>query len=69
MPVEKRTHPPRVKTFTNATSVPVLHNLGYEPDPDILDSTGKRMSGDVTHNSTDQFTVAFATPKTGRINY
>lgn len=55
--------------FTNQTQVQVLHNLGYLPKVDVLDSSGNEVFADVEHTSDNNFYVRFAANFTGSINY
>lgn len=44
----------------------VVHSLGFYPNVTAEDSTGATVEGDVTHTSTDQLTLSFASSFSGR---
>lgn len=56
------------QTFTAQTSVNVVHNLGTYPIVQVMDNTNALLIPlSVTHNTTNDFTVTFASSTTGRI--
>ena len=54
-------------TFTSQTSVNVIHNAGVMPLVQILDDNDVVIEGEVTHNTVNDFTVAFLFSQTGTI--
>ena len=53
--------------FTSQTSVTVTHNQGTYPLVQILDTNGVEIGGEITHNSLNDFTVAFLFSQSGTI--
>lgn len=57
---------PRSFMFINSDSVTITHNLGYIPMVQII-VNGALVSGDVTHNSTNELVVTFVNAISGSI--
>ncbi len=54
------------QSFTNETSVVVLHNFGAYPIVQVINGSGVVIAPQsITHDSTNQATVAFASPTSG----
>lgn len=56
-----------VETFTNQSSVSVVHNLNKKPAVTIIDSAGDEIEGEVNHVSANELTVDFSASFTGSV--
>lgn len=55
------------QTFTSVSSIPINHNLGFEPDVTVMLASGEVVEADVIHGSLNQFTVGFSSPQSGKV--
>lgn len=51
-----------------STSWLINHNLGFYPNPDVYDETGRRIRAAVIHHSINQMELQFLSPRTGTAN-
>jgi len=51
-----------------STSWLMSHNLGFYPNVDVFDNSGRRIRSAIIHHSINQTEVQFLTPRTGIAN-
>lgn len=58
-------------SYTHDQSIPeaiwiITHNLGFNPNVSIVDSTGRQVHGSINYNNINQLTASFAAAFAGR---
>lgn len=59
---------PIIHEFLNQTTISINHGLGYPPDVWVVVG-GSVVTGEITHNNNDTFTILFTGSESGVIYY
>ena len=58
-----------VQSFINQSEIPVQHNLNKYPTVVVVDTTGRELIAEITHESTDQMVIRLNPAASGKIIY
>ena len=58
---------PQKFIFANQSTINITHGLGYRPMVYIMDTAGKLIGADITHNSRSSITILLASNLSGTI--
>lgn len=58
-----------VQSFINQSEIPVQHNLDKYPTVVVVDTTGRELIAEITHESTDQMVIRLNPAASGKIIY
>ena len=58
-----------VQSFINQSEITVQHNLQKYPTVIVVDTTGRELISEITHESTDQMVIRLNPPASGKIIY
>jgi len=58
-----------VQSFSNQNEISIQHNLHKYPTVFVVDTTGRELISEITHESTDQMVIRLNSPASGKIIY
>jgi len=58
-----------VQSFVNQSEITIQHNLQKYPTVVVVDTTGRELISEITHESTDQMVIRLNPPASGKIIY